>query len=566
MSTPRAKRDWQVAGPDRASAAAIAKALAVPHIVAHLLTLRGVGTPDEARRFLDPSRETLSDPFLLTDMRAAVDRIHRARTTGEHVRVFGDYDVDGISGTALLVLALRRFGIEHLSHAIPSRHTDGYGLGVPGVDEAHADGVGLLITVDNGTTAHDAARRARQLGVDLIVTDHHTFNGDLPVACAVINPLREDPSYPGRAASGAAVAFRLAQALTGEKADLDLVALGTVADMVPLLGENRALVHLGLRDAAERRRPGLDQLAAVSGKRLATLTSEDIAFQLAPRINAAGRVADQRIGLDLLLAETQSEARALAKQLDDVNEQRRQIEAQVTAEAYDELERSFRPEQRSIVLASRAWRPGVVGIVATRIQSRYYRPVVLIAFDENGLGRGSARGIADFDVAQALAACESHLVRHGGHLSAGGITLHEADLEAFRDSFEEQAAAALPEGELVQPLPIDAVVSFSEVDPRLVQLLERLQPFGQGNPTPVFCTYGVRPIARSCRRLRGGHLRFSAGEGPRNLTCIGFRMAEYAELVESGAPLDIAYSPRFNTWNGETTIQLVLKDIRPSPQ
>ena len=553
---------WAVAPDHRAEAGELAQSLGVPPIIGRLLMLRGVTNADEGRRFLEPSLSHVSDPFLLDGMQVAVDRIRQARDADEHVVVFGDYDVDGIAGTVILTNALKRFGIKRTGYGIPDRLAEGYGLSPDRVRWASDQDARLLITVDNGTTARESAAVARDIGIDLIVTDHHQLEGEPPDALTIINPKRQDPSYPGADACGAAVAFKLAWALTGEQKDLDLVALGTVADVVPLRGENRDLVAAGLQEAAAHPRVGLAKLAEKAGIRIDEIRADHIAFQLAPRINAAGRLGNGVAGLELLFSDSAKDATRLASELDEANLERRSIEAAIYGEAMATLESDFHRDQRTIVLASRDWHPGVIGIVASRIQSTYYRPVILIAIDEEGQGRGSGRSVHGFNIADALAACKDHLVKFGGHAAAAGLTVLEENIEAFRTAFEAEAGNRLPPGDVQRTLDIDAQVAFSEIDSRLLRTLDQLRPFGHGNPSPVLCTYGVEPMAHSWRELRGGHLRVTLKEGPTLLTAIGFHMGDRIQQCEQAASLDVAFTPQFNTWRGETTIQLVLKDLR----
>lgn len=556
--------DWTIRDADRAATRALAAEVSVHPIIARILAGRGILTADDARRYLEPSLDELSDPFLLSDMDVAVARIARARDRNERVLVFGDYDVDGISATALLVRALRRFGIPSCRYDMPNRLVDGYGLSADRVDAAKEAGVSLIVTVDNGIAAHEACRRAGELGIDVIVTDHHLIEGSLPPATAVVNPQRESLDYPSREVCGAGVAFHLARALTGEALDLDLVALGTVADVVPLRGENRNLVAAGLREARQAGRPGMRMLAKVAGVQLDSLTAEQIAFQLAPRINAGGRMGDGLTGLSLLLTESPDEAETLAKQLDGANQERRALENETVAEVLEELEATYRPEQRTIVLSRRGWHRGVIGIVASRIQATHYRPVVLIGIDDDGIGRGSARSVAGFNVAEAMSACDAHLVTCGGHAAAAGLTIREECVEGFREAFEAEATKQLPVGDLRKQLHIDAQVGLSEIDSQLVTQLEQLQPFGNTNPAPLFCSFGVEPLPRSWRELRGGHMKVALRNGNRVMDAIGFRMGErLPDLAGSGA-VDVAFSPQFNTWRGETNVQLVLRDIRPA--
>lgn len=554
--------DWHLAPDNRAGALALAQRLEIAPAVARVLMLRGAKELDDAARFLNPDLSQLSDPFSLTDMRRAVDRIACARDNGETVLIFGDYDVDGISGAALLFRGLRRYGIQNCLYGMPNRLIEGYGLSADRVDLASAQGVSLLITVDNGVAAVDAIARAKDRNIDVIVTDHHLIERGLPDAYAVINPKREADDHPAANLCGSGVALKLVQALTGELHDLDLAALGTVADVVPLTGENRVIVAAGLEYASKTRRLGLSELTAISKVSLDALKSEDIAFQIAPRINAGGRMGDGIAGLKLLLTDSYDEARALAEELDAANEERKTIESDTLAEAIVMLKQSFTPEQRSVVLSSRSWHRGVIGIVASRIQATHYRPVVLVAVDGDGIGRGSARSIAGFNIAAAIERCVEHLEACGGHAMAAGLTLREECFAAFQKAFESCARALLPEGELRRVLEIDAQVSLTEIDARLVRTLDKLQPFGQGNPAPVFCAFGVRALQDSWRELRGGHMKFVVKEGPKLLDVIGFRMADRIPTLAGADAIDIAFTPQLNTWRDQTTVQLVLKDAR----
>lgn len=558
------RSEWNIAPQDHPGVPAMSSALAIPPILAQLLIHRGIDTVEAARTFLNPSLQQLSDPFLLTGMREAVERITLARDQDEHVLVFGDYDVDGISGTAILVSGLKRFGLARVSYNMPKRLTEGYGLDSEHVDEAIAQGVTLIITVDNGISAHAAADHARASGLDLIVTDHHAIEHGLPHALAVINPQREPASYPGRYLCGAGVAFKLATALNGTPNDLDIAALGTVADIVPLLDENRVIVALGLKHIARHQRNGIAKLAAVAGLELQTITSVDIGFQIGPRINAAGRLNNGLAALQLLLSECPDFATEMAQFLNEANAERRNIEKDIYDEAIEELDACFSPAQRGIVLAREGWHPGVIGIVASKIQGRYHRPVVIIAVGEDGVGRGSARANGGFDMVKAFRGCQEHLVKFGGHRSAAGLTIAMDNVAGFCASFEEAAREQLGDGDIISELNVDVIASFSEVDAALLNAVARLEPLGHQNPAPVFCTLGVEAIGASARILKDQHLKVSFRQGDTVLQAIGFNMAERFYTENLSGLVDIAYTPQFNVWRGETTIQLLLKDIRPA--
>jgi len=558
------RRSWVVAPHDDRRVQQLATALGVPPIVAQLLILRGQDTVEKAEIYLKPALKHLSDPFLLTDMDVAVARLTRARDAQEHVLVFGDYDVDGVSGTAILYNGLKRFGLQEVSYNMPRRLTEGYGLAPEHVDEALERGVSLVVTVDNGISAHEAAVHARKRGLDLIITDHHAIEGKLPDALAVINPQREGEDYAGRYLSGAGVAFKLATALNGTPNDLDIAALGTVADIVPLQAENRVLVSLGLRHMARHQRNGIASLAGVAGVDIASVSSVDIGFQIGPRINAAGRLDNGLAALELILSECPVQAREMAEFLDRANAERRAIELEIVDDAVAELDACFSPEQRCIIVVREGWHPGVIGIVASKLQGRYQRPTVVIAVDENGVGRGSARGNGPFDMVEALRACQGHLLKFGGHRSAAGLTIAAGEVPAFRDRFEAEALRQLGPGEILCELAVDAVASFSEIDATLLNALAMIEPLGHHNPAPIFCTLGVEAAKGSIRILKDQHLKVSFAQNGRTFSAIGFNMAERFYTEDLSGPVDIAFTPQFNQWRGETSIQLLLKDIRPA--
>ncbi len=558
------KRLWNVAEVDRSAVSALVDAHDIPRIVAHCMCARGITTAEAAERYLNPSLTNVCDPFALSGMREAVARIEQARENNEGVVVFGDYDVDGIAGTALLVRALRYYGIEKLHFGLPNRQEEGYGLSPDRVDWAADLGASLIITVDNGIAALDAADRAREKKLDLIVTDHHLPGAELPRAVAIVNPKLEAADFSGADLCGAALAFQLGRALTGKAGGLDLAALGTIADVVPLTGDNRDIAAAGLAHIRMKPRAGIAALNRVSKLNAAELRAESIAYQIAPRINAGGRMGDGTAGLDLLLSDDFDETHRLACDLDAVNEDRREVERGVQDAVLRELERSFVPDQRSIVLARRDWHAGVIGIVASRIQDQYYRPVILIALDEDGKGRGSGRSIEGFDLAEAIASCGHLLEKHGGHAAAAGLTIDADKLDAFCDAFERSARERLPEGELLKPLRIDAQVALSSIDPQLIHALDRLQPCGHHNASPVFATYGAEIVPGSCRELRGGHLKLMVRDESATMHAIGFGMGDKLNEITAARAVDIAFAPQFNTWRGETSIQLMLKDICPS--
>lgn len=557
-----AETKWILPQEDRAVTRSLASALRLPGVVAQVLAGRGFTNVADARSFLETRHQPLTDPFTLTDMDAAVDRLQAARANQEHVRVFGDYDVDGMAATAIMTRGLRRFGLRTVTHAMPNRLTEGYGINPDSVAEAARDGVGLIVTVDNGINALDAAEEARRQGVDLIVTDHHTFDDALPDACAVINPHRDDPAGPAAYACGSAVAFMLSTALNGEESDIDLVALATVADVVPLRRENRLLVARGLERIADRAHPGIEALVRRARLNPRDIRAEHIAFQLAPRLNASGRLADGAAALSLLLSNSHGEAESCAAELDRLNVERRAIEDEIFTQALAMAENALATGRRTLVLASTGWHPGVIGIVAARLVSAFWRPVLLIALDENGIGRGSGRSTPDLHMAEAISACQDHLIKQGGHRLAAGLSIEQQRIPDFAEDFEAAARERMPEAPSPRELPLDAVVALSEIDGALLNALDRLEPFGSENPAPVFGSFGVRVERRSAKLLRGAHLRCTIQHGSHAFQAIGFNFAEQWTPDDMPEVADIAYRPQFNTFRGNTNIQLQLRGLR----
>ena len=555
---------WTLPEEDRAACRSLATALRIPGVVAQLLRARGLDTEEAAKAFLNTQDAELGDPFEMTDMQRTVERVTLARAQGEHVRVFGDYDVDGITATAILTRGLRRFGIECVSHRMPDRLTEGYGLNANSVEQAAQDGVKLMLTVDNGISAFEAADAAKRIGIDLIVTDHHHIDGRLPDAHAIINPKRDDPESASADACGAVIAFKLAWALTGEPADYDLAALATIADVMPLHNENRLLVVRGLHQLSEGTHLGLKALVRKVGLIPGSVSAENIAFQISPRINASGRLGFPEKALQLFMTDSEDEAGLLAAELDAANTERRKIEAGILEEAKEQVQATWTEGQASIVVAGEGWHPGVVGIVAARLQNAYWCPATVIAIDQDGQGRGSCRSTPSFNIVEALGECRHLLVKHGGHQAAAGLTIEEQNIPELRDRLEAAAQrhAALEEDE--RELKIDAMLALSEIDNDLLRAVDTLEPYGHGNPAPLFASYGVEVVPGSLRELKGGHLKMTVKQGRRAFPAIGFGLAERFPANELGSEIDIAFRPKFNTWRGETTIQLELKDLRPA--
>lgn len=553
---------WQIAEFDHADSAALAESAGINTLLAHLLKQRGADTADKIRDFLHPRLAHLSSPFDLPDMSKAVDRILLARKNKDSILVFGDYDVDGITATALLTRALHRFGIEQVSADMPDRFSEGYGLTPARVEQAREEGHQLIITVDNGTSAHEAAEKAVELGIDLIVTDHHSLEETLPPAVAIINPKRTSPDDPTYMLAGAGVALKLSMALNGTPNDLDIAALGTVSDIVPLLDENRTIVSLGLRHMVQHQRLGIAKLAQAARFHISQVNAQKIGYQLGPRLNAAGRMETGHDALKLLMSDDDREATELARRLNEINEERRATELAIYDEARQILDPFFKEEQRSIVLSRDEWHQGVIGIVASRILSRYRRPVIICCLGEDGLLHGSGRSIPEFDMITALNGCADHLVRYGGHKAAAGVTLEPEALDEFRYAFEKQATLQLGTDKLKPQLAIDAPISLSQIDHAFVSALEKMEPFGQNNPEPRFCAFGVDLIPDSIQVLKEQHLKFFVQQNDTTHCVLGFYKAERFCSKSLPRRMDLVFSPHFNTFNGNTTIQLILDDLR----
>lgn len=556
--------------PDPVRVAALAAELDLDPTLCALLVRRGFGAGEDARHFLRPLLEHLHPPALLPDAGPAADRILRAVRAGERILVHGDYDVDGICATALLTRFLTGTGAR-VTGFVPHRLRDGYDFGEAGLAAAQTAGATLIVTADCGILAGPWVARAAAEGIDVVVTDHHLPGPELPPAVAVVDPARPDSRYPERILCGAGVAWKLCQ-LVAERAGLDrevllplldLVAVATVADLVPLEGENRVLVRFGLRALARTDKPGLRALLRVSGLDEGPLEAGRVGFALAPRINAVGRMGDAARGLRLLLTDDPDEADELARVLDDENRVRQAEDRRTLDEALELLGTSFEPERDyGVVLAGQGWHPGVIGIAASRVVERIHRPVVMVALDGER-GRGSARSIPGFHLHEAITACSEHLERFGGHAQAAGMDIAAASLPAFRAAFAAEARRRL-EGEELRPrLRIDLELPDREVEFRLLEMLQYVGPHGMGNPRPVFLLRGAR--AEGARVVGKSHLRVRLRKGSVRLEGIGFGLAERFPPGAIGSdPVDAVLQLLLDRWRGQLRIQARLLDLRPA--
>jgi single-stranded-DNA-specific exonuclease len=534
--------------------------------------MRGLADPDEARRFLNPSLEHLHDPFKLTDMRLAVERLERAVAQHERIAIHGDYDVDGITSTVILRRALELLGGD-VVHFIPERLRDGYGLQPAAIDRLHAEGVALIVSVDCGIRSTDAALRARALGVDLIVTDHHEPEGSLPPALAVINPKRHDCTYPDKNLAGVGVALKLVQALC-ERAGkgrylpsfVKIAAIGTLADVVPLVGENRVIARLGL--ASLSRGPhtiGLRSLLDASGLSGKTIDSYQVAFILAPRVNAAGRMSTPDIATRLLLAKDEAmgeEARGLAQQLNDENLRRQQEEAGLVAEARKAIENDPAVGAHNVlVVGGDGWHRGVIGIAASKLVDAYHKPAIVLSVDGD-VAYGSCRSIPDFNMLGALEHCSDLFVKFGGHHQAAGLTMDASRVPEFRARVNAYADEVLEPDQLRPRLRIDGPLSLGSINHDLMRDLDSMGPFGMSNPRPVFHASGVE-IVDGPRTLKERHLKMTFSQEGRRFRAIAWRAAESAELLtRNRAGVNLAFSLEKNEFKGETYLELNVADFK----
>jgi single-stranded-DNA-specific exonuclease len=565
---------WQTLPCDDAAASSLAAALGVAPLVARLLCQRGLADADAAARFLNPSLDQLHDPMALADMRIAVDRINAAIARGERIAIHGDYDVDGVTSTVIVRRALELLGAD-VVHFIPERLTDGYGLQPAALERLHSDGVHLVISVDCGIRGTEAARRARELGIDLIITDHHEPDTTLPPAFAVINPKRTDCNYPDKYLAGVGVALKLVQALCRQAGReswlpgfIKVAAIGTLADVVPLTGENRVIAKVGL-DLLSRgpHKVGLRSLLDICGLTGKTIDSYHISFMVAPRVNAAGRMSTPDIATRLLLASDETlaeEVRRLAMQLDTENLRRQEEEADILSAAKKLVQADPDVGARSVlVVAGDGWHRGVIGIVASKLVDAFHRPAIVLSV-EDGVAHGSCRSIPAFDMLAALERCAHLFIRFGGHKQAAGLALEADRVRELRRAINAVADETLGPEDLMPRLRIDADLTFRGITGNVASGVASLAPFGAGNPRPVFAARRVE-IIDGPRMLKDRHLKMALKQDGRIFRAIAWRSADRQDYVaEHKAAIDVAYSLDQNQYNGETYVELTVADLRKS--
>ncbi|HNV74330.1 MAG TPA: single-stranded-DNA-specific exonuclease RecJ [Gemmatimonadaceae bacterium] len=553
--------------PDGQLVAALADALKLPPMVCELLVARGHADAEEAKRFLRPRLEQLHPPGAMLGMDAAVDRLARAITGGETILVHGDYDVDGICSTTIMVRVIRHLGGTAIPF-LPHRLHDGYDLGDAGVKAARDAGARVVLTCDCGTSAHDAIDALTASGIDVIVSDHHLPSRPVPTCLAVLNPQQPGCAYPDKGLCAAGVAYKLAVALLAALGGhehvalhlLDLVALATIADVAPLRGENRILVRFGLKLMAETRHAGLRALMEASGLEGKALTAGRVGFILAPRLNAAGRVGHAMRGVELLLATDQGEANRIARELEEMNRARQELDRATLDAARAMADRLDLDETWGVVLGADGWHPGVIGIVASRLVEELARPVFMVALDR-GVGKGSGRSISAFDLHGALTACRDLLVRYGGHRAAAGITIDAERMPAFAERFNAVARERLTLDDLVPRVRVDLELPLESITGDLETLLKHFEPFGVGNPAPVLSSRGVR-LATTPRVVGQGGLKLQLARSGGTLEAIGWGMGELARELSPASPVDVAYRLERDTYGGTSRLVARLADVR----
>jgi single-stranded-DNA-specific exonuclease len=538
----------------------------VPPLIVQLLHNRGISSPEDIELFLSNDASTEFDPFLLPDIHQAVRRIYQALFSGEKIVIYGDFDADGITATALLVQGLTALGGDVIPY-IPSRSSEGYGLRASALEKLHQEGVGLVVTVDNGITAFEEVKRASKLGMDVVITDHHEPLGSLPSACAVVDPKRSDSKYPQRDIAGVGVAFKLLQALVTDKSredivkkSLDLVAMGTVTDMVPLVKENRYWVKCGLEIINKTERPGLQELLRSARLQQGNIDSQSISWVIGPRLNAAGRIDNATTSYQLLITEDRKEASWLAEELERKNAER----LKQTGELFEKVNEKVAADgtEKPLLMAGDSdFLSGIMGLVAGRIADRYYRPVILFRIGKETC-RGSGRSIREFNLIEALEECQDLLTHFGGHTMAAGFSVPSRNLVEFQNRIFNFARTKLDGLDLKPHIDIDAEVPLSILSGNTFETIQSMEPFGVGNPLPTFLSRRARVIERRMIGNNGDHLMLKLAQNGITWDAVGFSLGSYFEEITPH--LDIVYNVQQDTWNGHERLRLSLLDFAPS--
>ena len=546
--------------------------LNISSAAARMLVVRNIQSAQEAREFIRPSLDKLHDPFLMMDMDKAVERLHQALTQDEKILIYGDYDVDGTTAVAVMYRFLSSL-TSRLDYYIPDRYNEGYGVSTQGIDYAAEQGCTLIITLDCGIKAVEKVAYAKSKGIDVIVCDHHTPGDELPAAVAVLNMKRDDCPYPYKDLSGCGVGFKLAQAYT-QQYDLpfdnlvpllQLLAMSIASDIVPITGENRILAHYGIKQINQAPFAGISAVIDVAGIEAKKLTINELVYKLGPRINACGRMKSGRAAVELLLSDDATFARQQAEEVNQHNEERRDCDTETTKEALAMLEEDATfAQRRSTVVYAPHWHKGVVGIVASRLTETYYRPTIVLTSGDDGIISGSARSVGGFDIYAAIDSCLDLLTNFGGHKYAAGLSMHIDNLPEFCERFEHYVATHIREDQLQPTLLVEAELELADITPAFYNVIRYLEPFGPGNPRPLFATRNLinhrdtRVVGKT-----GEHLRLDVTDRAYAITGIAFGRAEMAQHIQNGNPVDICYELDENTFNNRTTIQMMVQDIKP---
>lgn len=560
-------KKWIPTRCDGAIAARLARELRLSELTATLLVNRGITNPEAADRFLNPSITYLHDPFLMRDMREAVTRILRAIELKEKILIYGDYDVDGTTSTVILKKALSIIGAD-VSYYIPERLKDGYGLRDDAMQMAKDSGYHLIISVDTGIRAQQAVEHARSLGLDIIITDHHIPEEGLPRANAVLNPKRPDCEYPNKNLAGCGVAFKLAQALlmeTGRKrfteSFIKIAAIGTIADIVPLVGENRVIAKYGLEGLRHPNNPGLRALLEVAGITGKSVSCFDVGFRIGPRINAVGRMAGASAAVDLFDAPDLETAMRLAVEMNEQNSARQQIEADILKQVMSKIEGDTAlGDSHVAVIAGEGWHRGVIGIVASKVVDHLHRPAIIISI-ENGVGHGSGRSIQAFHLLDGLESCSDLFERFGGHSHAAGLAMRADKIDELRERLNKHARKVLTSEDLIPVIPTDCHLPLKLASLETVEEITRLEPFGPGNPQPVFEAHGAQVVSAP-RVMKEKHLKFRVQQASRWLDCVWWGAGHRAADIFPGDRISLVFTISENTYNNNTQVQLTLRDMR----
>ncbi|MDI9475775.1 MAG: single-stranded-DNA-specific exonuclease RecJ [Natronincolaceae bacterium] len=564
------KRYWTYNKLDNIKITELMNSLTITRPVAKVLLNRKIESHEDAKEFLYPSIEQLHDPFLLKDMDKVINRVKKAIKNKEKICIYGDYDVDGVASISIMLKYFDSINYP-VSFYIPDRLEEGYGLNTEAIEEIVNNDVGLIITVDCGISSIDEVDFANDLGIDIVITDHHECQEGLPNAYAIINPMQKDCTYPFDKLCGCGLALKLIQALTPEDIFkksiyeyLDITAIATVADVVPLIDENRVIVKNGLDYMAKSKNLGIQALLNISGLLNKKLNTGHIAFGIAPRINAAGRISVAQTGVELLTTADANEAVKLSELLNEENKYRQQIEEDISNEAIDIIENDpGYADDKVLVVYNKNWHTGVIGIVASRIVEKYYKPTIILGIEDD-VAKGSARSIPEFNLFESMSKCKDLFIKFGGHHQAAGLSISVDNLEIFREQINAIAEEILAEEDLTRKIMYDDILELENIDNRFMNELEQLEPFGIANPSPKFVAKSLFPMNMRGVGTDGKHLKFGLQAGNRYIDCIGFELGGFAGLINSNDKIDLVFTPEYNIYNGNCNIQLNIKDIKIS--